>query len=443
MAIFLAIDIGASSGRHMIGLSSLEGMEMIEVYRFSNHMTKQGNDYIWDMDRLFDEVCKGIQVALQHYPTIESLSIDTWGCDYVLMKDDQVIGPCYAYRSDRTQSVITKVHSLISFDCLYQLTGTQFQPFNTLYQLYADLEKGRLTEATDFLMIPEYLIYRLTGHKVKELTNASTTGLCDPDHKCFVPTIIEKLQMPSSLFPTLSLPHTLVGSFTPEMQLKLGGTIQVILGATHDTASAVEGIPLQSNCAYISSGTWSLLGVRLPQAIKTFHSQQANFANELGPSYIRYQKNIMGLWIVQRLQEELQLSFEAMIELARGSSYTELFDVNDVRFLNPPSMEGMIHSFFKQHGERQPQTTADLLNATYHSLAYSYALAMNEVCLIIGHPIHHVVIVGGGAKNTYLNELTQRYVGVQVTAVPHEITAAGNLKIQKEFYDERSNLSEV
>ena len=277
----LAIDIGASSGRHILS----DGRE---VYRFPNGVKEEDGHLIWDMEYLFEQVKLGIEKAAAQYP-IRSLAIDTWGVDYVLLCEDRPLLPCYAYRDSRTETTIEAVHQKIPFDELYRRTGCQFQPFNTIYQLYDDLCRGRLNGATDFLMIPSYLTYRLTGKKLHEFTNATTTGLVSAATGDFDQTILRTLGLPEHLFPKPSKPGSVVGSYKG---------IDVVLCAGHDTASAVEGIEMDQEGLYISSGTWSLLGVKTKTPLTDENSMRANFSNEGGVGYYRYQKNIMGLWLL-------------------------------------------------------------------------------------------------------------------------------------------------
>lgn len=307
MECYLAIDIGASSGRHIVGWTENDRINTEEVYRFANGVKERDGRLVWDIDSLFDNVLKGIRAAFAKYPKIRSLAVDTWGVDYVLLRGEENIAPCIAYRDDRTDTAIDAVHTRIPFATLYEKTGIQFQPFNTVYRLYDDLQRGRLDGATDFLMIPEYLSYRLTGIKTHEYTNATTTGLVNAATGEYDRALIAALGLPAHLFGKLSQPGTRVGMLKPEIAQAVGGQIEVVLCASHDTASAVEGIPMTESAPYISSGTWSLLGLKVPQAITDAGSRKANYSNEGGVGYVRYQKNIMGMWVVnsRRRQSEI------------------------------------------------------------------------------------------------------------------------------------------
>ena len=436
MKYYLAIDIGASSGRHIIGWQEGGEIKTDEVYRFPNGVKEVDGHLVWDIDQLFKSVVAGMRRAFEKYPQIESVSIDTWGVDYVLLEGDKEIYPCYAYRDHRTEARIHEVHSLMSFESLYAHTGIQFQPFNTIYQLYDDLKKGRLESATDFLMIPEYLSYKLTGVKKKEYTNATTTGMLNADMGAFDEEILQKLGLPKCLFGEISEPKTTVGMLTEELQKEVGGNTKVVLCASHDTGSAVEGIPIEGNEPYISSGTWSLLGVKVPKAITDEGSQKANYSNEGGVGYVRYQKNIMGMWVVNELQKELcpEKHITEIVKEAQKSSFTRTVDVNANEFLAPESMKGAFDNALQ--GGEIPQTTADYFNCAFLSLAKSYKQAIEELEKNTDKKYTKLYIVGGGAKNGYLNALTENECKIEVVALPIEATAIGNLKIQMEKDDE-------
>lgn len=427
---YLAIDIGASSGRHIIGWKEGENLRTEEVYRFPNGVQRADGHLEWDIDNLLAHVKQGIKKAFEKYPTIQSLSIDTWAVDYVLLKKDEVVYPVYAYRDNRTQPILGEVHNIFPFAELYARTGIQFQPFNTIYQLYADKKSGRLIQADDFLMLPEYLLWKLCGVRTHEYTNATSTGLVNAQTHAYDPDILHALGLPKAMFPKLAAPGTVLGSLTPEVAAEVGGQTRVVLCATHDTASAVEGIPMeQGEAPFLSSGTWSLLGAKLAQPVTTPESCKANFTNEGGVGYIRYLKNIMGLWIIQCVQKQLGISFAEMAELAKTSTYTRIFDVNNSRFSAPQDMRAEIQAALAETGEA-PATDADLINSVYHSLAYCYGEAYRELEAITGNHWDKLYIAGGGAKNDVLNKLTSHYTGKQVIALPIEATAIGNLKIQ-------------
>lgn len=419
MKYYLAIDIGASSGRHIVGWLDNGEVKTQEVYRFPNGMMEQDGHLTWDVGALLGHVKTGIDKALDEFGALESFSIDTWGCDYVLLRGNEEVRPCYAYRDGRTEAIIPAVHEKVPFEELYARTGCQFQPFNTIYQLCDDLQKGRLEGATDFLMVPEYLLWKLTGVKTREYTNATTTGLVNAQTGEFDLELVEKLGLPAHLFPRLSQPGTAVGTYKG---------IPAVLCATHDTASAVEGIPMDGEQLYISSGTWSLLGVKTPEPLTDAKSRAANYSNEGGVGYNRYQKNIMGMWIVNRLRDELcpGKPFPDIVTEAEASAFDGVVDANAQAFLAPDSMKAA----FDEALEVKPESVGDYFRCAYQSLALSYRNAIRELEENTGRSYEKLYIVGGGAKNAFLNWLTQEATSKQVVALPIEATALGNLKIQ-------------
>ena len=430
MRYYLAIDIGASSGRHIVGWQENGTIMTQEVHRFPNGVQEHNGHLIWDVDALYASVVEGIAKAFAQHPQIESLSVDTWGVDYVLFKGDEELRPCYAYRDARTEAVIPEVHSKIAFSELYSHTGCQFQPFNSIYQLYDDLKNGRLENVTDMLMIPEYLLYKLSGVKAREYTNATTMGMINAETGEFDLDIVDALGLPRQLFPKLSQPGTVIGKLLPEIAEKVGGNCNVVLCATHDTGSAVEGIPMTEDAPYISSGTWSLLGVKTPKPITEKGSEQANYSNEGGVGYNRYQKNIMGMWLVNQLQKELcpQTAFPEIVAMAEQSACDIIVDANATDFLAPKSMKAA----FDHATQNALATVGDYFRCAYRSLAVSYKAALDELETNTGKHYDKLYIVGGGAKNGFLNKLTEEATGKQVIALPIEATALGNLKVQME-----------
>lgn len=418
---YLAIDIGASSGRHIVGWREDGALRTQEVFRFPNGVKEENGHLTWDVDALLPRVKAGIDAALGRFPCIESLSIDTWGVDYVLLRGEEELRPCCAYRDGRTEAVIPSVHEKVPFSELYARTGCQFQPFNTLYQLCDDLRRGRLEGVTDFLMVPEYLMWRLTGVKAKEYTNATTTGLVSARTGEFDLELVERLGLPAHLFPKLSQPGTVIGEYEG---------IKAVLCATHDTASAVEGIPMEGEQLYISSGTWSLLGVKTPGPLTDEKSMAANYSNEGGVGCNRYQKNIMGMWIVNRLRGELcpDKPFPEIVAEAEKSAFDGTVDANARAFLAPESMQAAFNAAL----EEKPEGVGDYFRCAYRSLALSYRNAIRELEENTGRTYDKLYIVGGGAKNQFLNQLTEEATGKKVIALPIEATALGNLKIQME-----------
>ena len=421
MRYHLAVDIGASSGRHIVGWIE-NGQEMTrEVYRFPNGVSELDGHLVWDTDALLSHVRQGIDKALAEFGRIETLSVDTWGVDYVLLRGEKELKPCYAYRDSRTEKVIPEVHGKTPFQVLYEHTGIQFQPFNTVYQLYADLKAGRLDGATDFLMLPCYLMYKLCGVKAHEYTNATTGGLVSAETGEYDKELIRALGLPTELFPKLKHPGEILGKYKG---------ILVMLCATHDTGSAVEGIPMEEDAPYISSGTWSLLGVKTGRPLTDRKSFESNWSNEGGVGYNRYQKNIMGMWLVNRLRDELcpGKPFGEIVEEAKADSFAGVLDADHVSLLAPNSMKAAFDALL----EEKPTTAAGYFRCAYLSLAESYRKALEELETNTCMKYDCLYIVGGGAKNTFLNSLTETACGKRVIALPIEATALGNLKIQME-----------
>ena len=428
--VYLAIEIGASSGRHIIGWLENGAINTDEVFRFPNGVKQSPEGAIWDIEELFDNVVEGIMKAFEKYPSIRSLAIDTWGVDYVIMSGDEALLPCRAYRDPRTEEAVEEVHSRIPFAKLYERTGIQFQPFNTIYQLTRDALSDKLKSASDFLMIPEYLSYRLTGVKAKEYTNATTTGLVNADMGEFDEEILSELDMlPRKLFGKLAKPGERLGKLLPDIAEKVGGQTEVVFAPSHDTASAVEA--LDGDGPYISSGTWSLLGIKSAKAHTDEKSRLANWSNEGGVGYIRYQKNIMGMWLVNRLKDELcpNKPFSQIVEETEKSKFFDYADINDDLFLSPESMRSAFDKWFESENIK-PEQESDYFRCAFTSLAVSYAEALKELERNTGNRFDELYIVGGGAKNELLNELTAQTCKVQVKALPIEATALGNLKIQ-------------
>ncbi len=421
MNYYLAVDIGASSGRHIVGWTENGELKTREVYRFPNGVESAGGHLVWNMEALTAHVRRGIEEAKAQFGNIRSLSVDTWGVDYVLLKGDEEILPCFAYRDGRTQRVIPGVHEKLPFAELYRRTGIQFQPFNTVYQLCDDLARGRLEEATDFLMIPEYLLWKLCGVKAHEYTNATTGGMVSAVTGEYDPKIIEALGLPQHLFHPLQRPGAVIGEYEG---------IKCVLCATHDTGSAVEGIPMEENAPYISSGTWSLLGVKTERPLTDEASERANWSNEGGVGYNRYQKNIMGMWLVNRLRDELcpEKPWSEITAEAEADGFDGTVDANAETFLAPQSMKAA----FDEALQERPRTAAGYFRCAYRSLALSYRQAVRELEHNSGKKYDRIYIVGGGAKNAFLNRLTEETTEKKVIALPIEATALGNLKIQTE-----------
>lgn len=436
--IHLAIDIGASSGRHIAAWREDGELKMKEVYRFSNLPDERDGHLVWDLDRLCREVVSGLNACKEQGIVPDSVGIDTWAVDYVLLDDqDRPILPLYCYRDSRGAEGAELAHKAVPFDRLYERTGIQFQPFNTIYQLCWDKAHGRLDNAADFLMLPEYLSFYLSGVKAHEYTNASSTGLLDAKGRTWDMEIVSALGLPERLFAARpQTPPVKLGRLKSDIGSQVGFDCDVVLPATHDTASAIAALP-QKGTAYISSGTWSLLGAELAQPVTTPAAMKANFTNEGGVGTIRFLKNIMGLWLVQCLKRELndQYSFAQLAQMAKDeANFDYQLDVNSARYLAPKSVIAEIDGECAQKGWPVSQTPGQYAHAIYQSLAHAYAAALDELESITGEKFDVLCIVGGGANNTYLNELTEQAIGRSVLTGSPEATALGNILLQEAAY---------
>lgn len=435
---FLAVDIGASSGRHMLGHLEKGRLVLEEIYRFENGMKQTKEGLCWDIPALFQEIKTGIRRCGELGKIPVSMGIDTWAVDYVLLDEqDQILGDTFGYRDSRTAGMDEEVYRLIPEKELYQRTGIQKQIFNTVFQLMA-VKKAHpeyLEQARTFLMLPDYFHFLLTGEKRSEYTNATSTQLMNAETKDWDDEVISRLGYPREMFLPLSQPGTQVGVFTKEIEKEVGFSCQVVLPATHDTASAVMAVPCQEdNCLYISSGTWSLMGTENKKAICTEESRQKNFTNEGGYDFrYRYLKNIMGLWMIQsvRHEEKDQYSFAQLCEMAdECSDFPSRVFVNAQEFLAPESMTEAVRQYCEKSGQRVPETTGELAAVIYQSLAKCYGETVQEIEQLTGEHYDTIHIVGGGANADYLNRLTASQSGRQVLAGPSEATAIGNLMAQ-------------
>lgn len=429
MKYYLAIDLGATSGRHVVGHIENNEIVLEEIYRFKTGMEDSKDGLVWNIPLFFEEIKKGIKKSFEKYKNIESLAIDTWGVDYVLMNKDKEIPPFYAYRNERNIESANELHEIVSFEELYKRTGIQFASFNTIYQLFDDLKKGRLENATDYLMLPSYFSYKLTGIKSHEYTEESTGALLNAKSGEYDLDLLNKIGLPSKLFGDIYKPGKVLGNLLPEVAKEVGGQTKVILCASHDTGSAFEAVDCPDDGIIISSGTWSLFGIKSTNPICTSKSLEHNFTNEGGVNYTRFLKNIMGMWIVSQVSEQENISYLEMQQKLDDNNYEEVFDVNDPSLVAPKNMKKAILKLLKNN---PPKDDYDLYNSMYHSLAESYNKACNELEEILGKHYNYIYIIGGGAKNKYLNRLVEKHTGKRVVALPIEATSFGNIKIQIE-----------
>lgn len=446
MKYTLAIDIGASSGRHIIGYMENGKMVLEEIYRFPNYMDGVDGHRVWDTKRLFNEILAGLIKAKEIGKTPETIGIDTWGVDYALLdKDDNLLEPVYAYRDSKNAGLADKVSKIIPFEDVYANCGIEFADFNTIYQLYGDKISGKMDKAETFLTLPDYFNFLLTGVKRQEYTDATTTSLINIKTHTWDYGIIEKLGYKKSLFKELSQPGTVVGNVSEDIANILGYKPTVILPATHDTASAVLAVPDSGNKeAYISSGTWSLMGVENPSAIteETFNGKA--FSNEGGINYnFRVQTNIMGMWIFQNVKKEFgTYSFTELTAMAENSTYQGMFNVNDKAFFAPQSMIEAINNDFINRGIAPPEGIGDVCRSVFLSLADCYAKTIEGVSNVVGKKFNALHIIGGGSQNKLLNKLTAKSTKLPVIAGPTEATAIGNVLIQLIYLNEIESLIE-
>jgi rhamnulokinase len=440
----LAIDIGASSGRHILGHLENGKIVLEEIYRFPNRASVKNGHLVWDIDQLFREILHGMQACKASNQCPVTVGIDTWAVDFVLLdQHGQRLGDAVSYRDSRTAGMDTEIQALISDADLYARTGIQKQCFNTIYQLKA---LGEQLQAADrLMMIPDYFHFLLTGVQRFEYTNASSTGLLDAKKRDWDRPLLDLLGYPQRLFPALHFPGDVVGPLKPEIAALVGFQSTVVLPATHDTGSAFLAVPAKNDTSvYLSSGTWSLLGVENQMPITTEASRLANFTNEGGyQGRYRYLKNIMGLWMIQCIQKEAapEQSFQQLMALAETSTFSGIVDVNAPAFLAPDSMIAAIQRHCADHGQPVPETLPDLLRCVYHSLAVCYRNAIAQLSSLTGTAYTAIHIVGGGSKASLLNRLTAQETGLPVYAGPDEGTALGNLLAQMLYAGEFENLA--
>lgn len=434
---YLAVDIGASSGRHMLASMEDGRMKLEEIYRFPNGMDNVNGTLCWDVKRLFTEIKNGLKKCKELGRIPSFMGIDTWAVDYVLLdKGNQILGDTAGYRDSRTNGMDDKVYETISLSALYARTGIQKQIFNTIYQLMAvkEFHPEYLEQAESILMIPDYFDFLLTGVKKMEYTNATSTQLVDPRTNDWDYELIDMLGYHSKMFQPVSMPGTVVGNFTKEIQDEVGFDCTVVLPATHDTGSAVLAVPTNDDSAiYISSGTWSLMGIERKEADCSMASMQANFTNEGGYGHrFRFLKNIMGLWMIQSVKKEFEedLSFGEICERASKEKIDSIVDCNDNCFFAPESMIKAVQDFCANTNQQVPRTVGEISAVVYNSLAYCYGETVKEIEDITGNTYDTIYVVGGGANAGYLNELTAKYTGKKVSAGPTEATAIGNIAVQ-------------
>ncbi len=432
-ATVAAVDLGATSGRVMLGHVGHNELSVRPVARFPNGPVRAGTDLHWDATGLHARILEGLASALREEHGVTSIGVDSWAVDYALIKDGQRLGEPFHYRHERNQRAADRVHQSVTPAELYAANGLQFLPFNTLYQFSAEAE---LDSADSFLLIPDLVNFWLTGRQFAERTNASTTGLLSITTGEWDDALIERLGLPRRLFPQLVDAGSLVGPLDPAVAQQIGATgpISVTSVGSHDTASAVVAIPAQTDeFAYISCGTWGLVGVELEHPVLTEASRAANFTNEGGvDGRVRYLHNVMGLWLLSECVREWKhddlpglLSAAAALETPVG-----VFDANDPVFLAPDGMPERIAAWLREHGQPVPATPVEYVRSIVESLAVAFAAAVRTASELSGKTVRVIHIVGGGSQNELLCQLTADRSGLPVLAGPVEATAIGNVLVQ-------------
>ena len=438
MRIYLAIDIGASSGRHIAAWLEGERIVTREVYRFPNGAEMRNGHLCWDIEALEGHVIAGVKAAVAAGLTPDFIGVDTWGVDFVLLdREGQRLGDAVAYRDSRTEGVDALLEEALPYPFHYGLCGIAKQPFNTVYQMMALLREHPeyADTAEDFLMMPEYLSYVLTGRKAHEWTECTTGALCNAETGSWSEMIRMAAGLPDKWFRTpMVRPGTVLGPLSEAIQAATGCTATVILPATHDTGSAYMAIPAKDDgAAFLSSGTWSLLGTELPGPVATGEALAAGFTNEGGyGGTTRFLKNIMGMWMLQCIHKETggAHTFAEMADMAAASAYPAYIDAAAGRFLAPESMLAEVRAALREQGAPEPQSLADVLRAVTMGLAVCYDKSIREMSAITGKTFTSINIVGGGSQNVVLNQMTADVTGLPVYAGPAEGTALGNLAAQ-------------
>ena len=450
MKSYLAVDIGASSGRHMLGYMEDGRMKMEEIYRFPNGMTQRDGKLCWNVEELFGEIINGMKQCVRMGYTPGSMGIDTWGVDFVLLDEkDRLLGPAVGYRDGRTRGMDRKVYETVPEEELYMRTGIQKQLFNTVYQLAAlrEREPELLSRAYSLLMLPDYFHFLLTGQKSAEYTNATTTQLVNARTGQWDRELIERLRFPERIFQKIHRPGTVLGTLQEKIRKEVGFDCQVVLPATHDTGSAVLAMPCREDTGlYISSGTWSLMGTERKEADCSMESMKRNFTNEGGYDHrYRYLKNIMGLWMIQSVRRELapDQGFGTICDNASKETIPSIVDANDDRFLAPKNMTEEVQKACAESGQPVPEGISQLAAVIYNSLGKCYAKTVEELEEITGVHYPCIHIVGGGANADYLNRLTAKACGRTVYAGPTEATAIGNIAAQMIAGGEFAGLAEA
>lgn len=437
-----AVDLGATSGRVIVGhVDQAAGtLELDHVARFPNGPVRLASGLHWDFTGLYRGLTRGLADAFRREPGAASIGVDSWAVDYGLLRGDRLLGEPFHYRDARNGAAVEAVHARVPFEELYRRNGLQFLPFNTVYQLAAEQGGGWLDLADALLLIPDLIGFQLTGAKVAERTNASTTGLVAVESGEWDDELVERLGFAPSVFAPLVSPGDSLGGLRADVAADLGAPagIEVVAVGSHDTASAVVAVPMQpESAAYISCGTWGLVGVELEHPVTTDAAREANFTNEGGvDGRVRFLHNVMGLWLLSesvRWWERDGETIDLPALLAAAASVTApvtVFDANDPRFLAPGDLPGRIAEWCREHGEPVPQSRAEFARSIVESLAEAFAQTVRTASVLSGVDVETIHVVGGGALNELLCRRTADRSGLPVLAGPVEATAIGNVLVQ-------------
>jgi len=438
--VFFAIDLGATSGRTILG--SIEGglLQQRELTRFPNPIIQTGGHYFWDIYALYQEIIRGLRIVANEGIEIQSIGIDTWGVDFVCIgKDGGILRNPYCYRDPHTNGAMEEYFKLIPKEKVYEKTGIQFMPFNSLFQLFTMRQHrdSALEAANKILFVPDALMYMLTGETVCEYTILSTSQMLDPRTKRIDPELLDVIGLKESQFGRYVNPSEVVGTLTPEVQKLTGlGAIPVVAVAGHDTAAAVAAVPASDeHFAYLSCGTWSLLGIETQEAIINQKSFDYNFTNEGGiEGTTRFLKNICGMWLLERCRQEWtdapadinQLNADAMT----AEPFRSIINPDDPRFANPTSMVEAIKSYCRKTHQPIPEDYRQMARCIFESLALRYREVLGFLNELAPFPIERLHVIGGGSLNTHLMQMTADAIGIPVLTGPVEGTAIGNIMLQ-------------
>lgn len=435
---FFAVDLGATSGRTILGSLSDKGLELEEVNRFPNHLIEVGGHFYWDIYALYQHVVDGLKLAAQREVKITSIGIDTWGVDFVCVGEDgHILRQPYAYRDPHTNGAPEVFFSRVSRSRVYELTGIQVMNFNSLFQLdtLRRNNDSALAAAKKILFIPDALSYMLSGEMVTEYSIATTAQLVNAKTRKLEPELLASLGLTEENFGRFVYPGETIGALSEEVQKQTGlGAIPVIAVAGHDTGSAVAAVPaLNSNFAYLSSGTWSLMGVETEVPVVTAETEALNFTNEGGvEGTIRLLKNICGMWLLERCRAEWdETSYpDLIVEAKAAEPFRSIINPDDALFANPTHMEKAICGYCEATGQPVPDTRARIVRCIFESLALRYRQVLENLSKLSPRPVETLHVIGGGSRNDLLNQFTANSTGVTVIAGPSEATAIGNVMVQ-------------